>query len=76
MLMKLIQSDPRLMDVFKELTGIDLLDMQEKEMKKQDNSADMKKQRDIENKKKKEEDEQKRQEAEDAKLPQEEREMI
>jgi len=60
MLMKLIQSDPRFMDVFKELTGIDLLDMQEKEMKKQDNSADMKKQRDIENKKKKEEDEQKR----------------
>jgi len=59
-LMKLIQSDPRFMDVFKELTGIDLLDMQEKEMKKQDNSADMKKQRDIENKKKKEEDEQKR----------------
>lgn len=58
--MKLIQSDPRFMDVFKELTGIDLLDMQEKEMKKQDNSADMKKQRDIENKKKKEEDEQKR----------------
>ena len=43
MLMQLIQSDPRFMDVFKELTGIDLLDMQEKEMKKQANAEDTKK---------------------------------
>jgi stress-induced-phosphoprotein 1 len=34
MMMQLIQSDPRFMDVFKELTGIDLMDVQEKQMKK------------------------------------------
>jgi len=27
--MQMIQSDPRFMDVFKELTGIDLMDVQE-----------------------------------------------
>ena len=54
MLMQLIQTDPRFMDVFKELTGIDLLDMQEKEMKKQATAEEVKKQRDTEEKKKKE----------------------
>jgi hypothetical protein len=33
MMMQLVQSDPRFMDVFKELTGIDLMDMQEQKMK-------------------------------------------
>ena len=28
MMMQVIQTDPRFMDVFKELTGIDLMDMQ------------------------------------------------
>jgi len=36
MLMQLVQSDPRFMDVFKELTGIDLMDMQEAQMKQKD----------------------------------------
>ncbi len=45
MMMQLIQSDPRFIDVFKQLTGIDLLDMQEKEMKKKDQDEDTKKQR-------------------------------
>jgi len=36
MLMQLIQQDPRFMDVFKELTGVDLMDLQEKEMKRKD----------------------------------------
>ena len=40
MLMKLIQQDPRFMDVFKELTGVDLMDMQEKELKRKDADAD------------------------------------
>lgn len=30
MLMQIIQTDPRFMDVFKELTGVDLMDVQEK----------------------------------------------
>lgn len=33
MLMQLMQVDPRLMDVFKELTGIDLMEMQADQMK-------------------------------------------
>jgi len=40
MMMQLIQSDPRFMDVFKELTGIDLMDMQEKEMKNKQRADD------------------------------------
>ena len=33
MMMKFVQSDPRMMDVFKEITGIDLMDMQAQQMK-------------------------------------------
>jgi hypothetical protein len=36
MLMQVIQTDPRFMDVFKELTGIDLMDVQEKQMKEKE----------------------------------------
>jgi len=43
MMMQLIQTDPRFMDVFKELTGIDLLDMQEKEMKNKQRADDAQK---------------------------------
>jgi hypothetical protein len=32
-MMQLVQMDPRFMDVFKELTGIDLMDMQAQQMK-------------------------------------------
>ena len=55
--MQLIQTDPRFMDVFKELTGVDLLDMQEKEMKNKQRSEDAQKSRMAASKKKKEEDE-------------------
>ena len=76
MLMQVIQTDPRFMDVFKELTGIDLMDVQEKEAKKKDEDKDTKKKRDEENKKRKEAEEIARKEAEEASLPQEEREKI
>jgi hypothetical protein len=36
-----MQSDPRFMDVFKELTGIDLMDMQSQQMKNKDQQEDM-----------------------------------
>ena len=42
------------MDVFKELTGIDLMDVQEKEMKRKDQDEANKKKRDEEEKKRKE----------------------
>ena len=45
MMMQLVQSDPRFIEVFKELTGIDLLDMQEKEMKNRETNEDNKKKR-------------------------------
>jgi stress-induced-phosphoprotein 1 len=61
------------MDVFKELTGIDLMDLQEKELKKKDQEEDIKKMREEEDKKRKEEDEQRRKEQEEASLPEEER---
>lgn len=66
MLMQLIQTDPRFMDVFKELTGIDLMDVQEKEMKRKDEEEVAKKKRDEEDKKKKEADEKARKEAEES----------
>ena len=43
MLMQLIQTDPRFMDVFKELTGVDLMDVQEKELKRKEQADDLKK---------------------------------
>lgn len=39
------------MDVFKELTGIDLMDMQEKQMKTKQQTEEMKKKMDEERKK-------------------------
>ena len=33
MIIQMMQQDPRFMDIFKESTGIDLMDMQEKRMK-------------------------------------------
>lgn len=75
MMMKCVQSDPRFMDVFKELTGIDLMDMQEKELKRKDQQEDLKKKRDAEDKKRKEEEEKKRQEDELNSLPEEERKI-
>jgi hypothetical protein len=54
LMMQLIQSDPRFIDVFKELTGIDLMDMQEKEMKRKEQMDEMRKKREVEEKKKKE----------------------
>ena len=32
-MMQLMQTDPRMMDCFKELTGIDLMDVQEQNLK-------------------------------------------
>ena len=43
MLMQLMQVDPRMMDVFKELTGIDLMEMQADQMKHKEKSEDAKK---------------------------------
>ena len=60
MMMQLIQSDPRFMDVFKELTGIDLMDMQEKEMKNKQRADDQKKERLAAANIKKEEEEKKK----------------
>jgi hypothetical protein len=71
--MQLIQSDPRFMDVFKELTGVDLMDLQEKEMKNRDTEADAKKNKEAEAAVQKAEEE-KRQAAEaEAAMPDEER---
>ena len=40
MLMQVMQKDPRFMDVFKELTGIDIGDMQEQRAKNEEKKAD------------------------------------
>lgn len=76
MLMQLVQTDPRFMDVFKELTGVDLMDMQEKEMKRRDQDEDQKKQRLADLEKQKAEEDRIRKEAEEAALPEEERLVV
>ena len=73
MMMQFIQSDPRFMDVFKELTGIDLMDMQSQQMKQKDKTEDQKKAEEVERKIREEEDKKRRQEEEDAALPSEEK---
>ena len=73
MLMQMIQTDPRFMDVFKELTGVDLMDLQEKQMKEKDKAEELKKKREAEEKAKKEAEEKKKKEDEEMSLPEEER---
>ena len=43
MLMQMMQMDPRYMDIFKELTGIDIGNMQEEAAKNKDRDEDSKK---------------------------------
>lgn len=74
--MQLVQTDPRFIDVFKEMTGIDLLDMQEKEMKRKDQMEDERKKRLAEMEAKKAEEARLKKEAEEAALPEEERTKI
>ncbi len=50
--MQIMQMDPRFMDVFKELTGIDLMDMQSQQMKQKEQTEELKKKREEEEKKK------------------------
>lgn len=73
MLMQMIQTDPRFMDVFKELTGVDLMDLQEKQMKEKDKAEELKKKREAEEKAKKEAEEKKKKEDQEMSLPEEER---
>merc|ERR1719498_3020 len=75
-MMQLVQTDPRMMDIFKELTGIDLMDMQEKEMKRRDQQEEDRKVAAAEAKRRKEEEEARQREAEEAALPEEERAKI
>ncbi len=76
MLMQVIQTDPRFMDVFKELTGIDLMDMQSQQMKKKEQQEEMQKKAAEEARRREaEEAERKKREAEEA-LPAEEKERL
>lgn len=76
MLMQVMQTDPRFMDVFKELTGIDLMDMQADRMKQKEQDEDARRLAEEERKKKEAEEEARRKrEAEEA-LPAEEKERL
>jgi stress-induced-phosphoprotein 1 len=75
-MMQFVQTDPRMMDVFKEITGIDLMDMQAQQMKGKEKSEDMRKKRDEEDAKRKAEEEKKRKEDEENALPEEEKSRI
>jgi stress-induced-phosphoprotein 1 len=76
MLMQIIQIDPRFMDVFKELTGIDLLDMQSQQMKAKDKQEDFRKRNEELAAKKRAEDEARHKQEEEEKLSPEERDKI
>lgn len=67
MLLQLIQSDPRFMDVFSVLTGIDMTKMNEEAQKanKEREEEERKKKKEEEERKKKEEEERKKKEEED-----------
>lgn len=76
MMMQLMQSDQRFMEVFQVVTGIDLAAMQEKQFEDQSKTEETKKQREAEEKKKKEEEEARKKKEEEEKLPQEEKEKL
>ena len=63
-MMQLVQTDPRFMDVFSTITGIDLMKMQEEQLKKKDRDAEDVKKAQEEKKKKDEEEIAKQKEAE------------
>lgn len=74
MMMQLMQSDPRFMDVFQVITGINLSEMQEKTSKNHDKSEEFKRQRDLEKKRKEEEEEARRKQEEMDRMTDEEKE--
>lgn len=76
MFMQLMQTDPRFMQVFQVITGIDLEAMQEQQFKNRDKMDELKKQKEAEDKKKKEEEEAKRKKDEEEKLPDEEKQKL
>ena len=64
MMMQLLQTDPRLMDVFKELTGVDLLQMNEDKQRTAEQENDLRKAAKVTAEAKKAEDAKKAKEAE------------
>jgi len=73
MLMQMIQMDPRFMEIFKELTGIDLMEMGKERAKQEEESKELAAKREAEEKKRKDEEEAKRKADAEAALPAEER---
>lgn len=76
MLMQVIQTDPRFMDVFKELTGIDLMDMQSQQMKEKERQEDMRKKAEEEKKKREQEDAERKKKEQEEALPEEEKQKL
>ena len=69
MMMQFVQSDPRMMDVFKEITGIDLMDMQAQQAKNKDRMEEARKKREEQEAKKKQEEDRRKKEEEENALP-------
>ena len=57
MLMQAIQMDPRFMEIFKELTGLDLMDLGAKQAKQEEENKEAAAKREAEEKKRAEEEE-------------------
>ena len=74
--MQAIQVDPRFMEVFKEMTGIDLQQMGEERAKKQEEDEEARKKREAEEKVRAEQEEAARKAAAEAALPDEERQVL
>lgn len=72
-LMQVMQRDPRFMDVFKELTGIDLMNMQEQQLKKKEQEEELRKKAEEERKRKELEEAERRRREEEEALPEEEK---
>jgi stress-induced-phosphoprotein 1 len=76
MMMQFVQTDPRMMHVFKEITGIDLMDMQAQQMKQKEKAEEARKKREEEEKKRKEEEEKRKKEEAEQALPEDEKKKI
>lgn len=71
-----MQSDPRMMEVFGVLTGIDLGKMGEEHMREKDHKEEDMKKKEEELKKQKEEEERRKKEEEERNMPKEEKEKL
>jgi len=75
-LMQVMQRDPRFMEVFQVLTGIDFMDMQSQQMKRKEQEEEIRKKMEEERKRKEQEEAERKKKEEEEAMPEEEKQKL